>query len=93
MSMELAVENNVYKFTQALHRSFQQGVFSEGLRAKALELLESNRFPTSRDEYWKYTRVNRISTKEFKVQPGIVTSIDPFKIKNSFKKFNFLVLV
>jgi Fe-S cluster assembly protein SufD len=79
--MELAVENNVHKFTQALRGSFRQGVFGEKLRAKALELLESNRFPTSHDEYWKYTRVNRISTKEFKIQHGELTSIESFKIK------------
>lgn len=80
--MELAIENNVHKFVHALQGSFRLGVFSENIRTKALEALESNRFPNTRDEYWKYTRVNRISTKEFKVQRGEVASIDSFKIKD-----------
>jgi Fe-S cluster assembly protein SufD len=79
--MELAIENNVNKFVNTLQNSFSQGIYSEETRTQALEKLANNHFPTTRDEYWKYTRVNRISTKEFKVHHGEVASIESFKIK------------
>lgn len=79
--MEVAVENNVFKFVRAIEASFVQGIFSDELRADALAKLESNHFPTTREEYWKYTRVNRISTKEFKIQQGEILNIDSYKIQ------------
>jgi Fe-S cluster assembly protein SufD len=79
--MEVAVENNVHKFVRAIEASFVSGIFAEELRSDALSKLESNRFPTTQDEYWKYTRVNRISTKQFKIQQGEISNIDTFKIQ------------
>jgi Fe-S cluster assembly protein SufD len=78
--MEVAVENIVHKFTKAISDNFSGGVFPENVRNKALADLQENRFPTTRDEYWKYTRVNRISTKSFKTQQGKISSIESMKI-------------
>lgn len=79
--MEVAVENNVHKFTKALEAAFQNGIFSDELRAKALEQLGHNHFPTSRVEYWKYTRVNRISTKQFKINRSDLVSFEGMNIQ------------
>jgi len=78
--MEVAVENIVHKFTKAISDNFSGGVFPENVRNKALADLQENRFPTTRDEYWKYTRVKRISTKSFKTQHGKISSIESMKI-------------
>lgn len=78
--MEVAVENIVHKFTKAITDNFSGGILPEEVRNKALADLQENRFPTTRDEYWKYTRVNRISTKSFKTQHGNISSIDKLKI-------------
>jgi Fe-S cluster assembly protein SufD len=78
--MEVAVENIVHKFTKAIADNFSGGILPEDVRNKALADLQENRFPTTRDEYWKYTRVNRISTKSFKTQHGNISSIDKLKI-------------
>jgi Fe-S cluster assembly protein SufD len=78
--MEVAVENIVHKFTKAISDNFSGGVFPENVRSKALADLQENRFPTTRDEYWKYTRVNRISTKSFKTQHGKISRIESMKI-------------
>jgi Fe-S cluster assembly protein SufD len=80
--MEVAVENIVHKFIKSLDGSFSSGIFSEEIREKNLTLLQENRFPTTRDEYWKYTRVNRISTKNFKTQKGNISSLVGLKIDN-----------
>lgn len=78
--MEVAVENIVHKFTKAIKDNFTGGIFPESIRNKSLANLQQNRFPTTRDEYWKYTRVNRISTKQFKTQRDEITNIDHLKI-------------
>ncbi len=44
--------------------------FSKALRDDAEGLLKDMRFPTTRDEYWKYTRVNHWTEKEFKIGAG-----------------------
>lgn len=80
--MDTSIENNVHKFIRSLKESTSPGIFSEDLRMERLDQLTANNFPTSRQEYWKYTRVNRISTKAFKIAPGFVNAIDAFKIKN-----------
>ncbi len=80
--MEVAVENIVHKFIKSLESSFLTSIFSKEIREKNLTLLQENRFPTTRDEYWKYTRVNRISTKAFKTQKGNVSTLEGLKIKN-----------
>jgi Fe-S cluster assembly protein SufD len=78
--MEVAVENIVHKFTKAIADNFSGGIMPENVRNKALADLQENRFPTTRDEYWKYTRVNRISTKSFKTHQGNISSIENLKI-------------
>ncbi len=78
--MEVAVENIVHKFTKAIADNFSGGIMPENVRNKALADLQENRFPTTRDEYWKYTRVNRISTKSFKTQQGKISNIENLKI-------------
>lgn len=44
--------------------------FSKEMRGEAKGLLKDMRFPTTRDEYWKYTRVNQWTDKEFKIGAG-----------------------
>ena len=39
-------------------------------------------FPTTRDEYWKYTRVNGILQKDFTLHEESIDSIDAYKIHN-----------
>lgn len=43
--------------------------FSKKAREAANRNLESLEFPTSKTEYWKYSRTNRIVKGEYKVQP------------------------
>jgi len=85
--MEIAVENITHKFTKAVESNFTSGIFSHEAREEAKSLLENNRFPNTRDEYWKYTRLNRISTKNFLIQPANIQSIDLFNVSdlNSIK--------
>jgi Fe-S cluster assembly protein SufD len=80
--MEVAETNIVEKFMETVQGSFSKGIFIEEQRETALQQIHANRFPTSRDEYWKYTRVNRISTQDFKIQKAAIANIDAFKIKD-----------
>lgn len=78
--MEAVIKNNVEKFIEAVESSFVNGIFSENQRQSILQDITTNRFPNSRDEYWKYTRVNRISTQDFKIRKNEIDHIDAFKI-------------
>lgn len=80
--MNTMTESAVKRFTDSIQPTFKEGVLDENSRREALENLEKMDFPTTRVEAWKYTRVTKISKKEFSIQPRSVNSIDAFKIKN-----------
>ena len=46
-------------------------LFAQELRAKAQEALAGMEFPTSKTEYWKYTRLGKIINKSYGIQKEI----------------------
>ena len=65
--------------------------FAQTLRANALTALADLDFPTTREEYWKYTRVGKIINKNYTTQPANNIDITPFLIPNL--DANIIVLV
>ncbi len=65
---------------------------SKAARDEASERIKGLEFPTSKTEYWKYTRVNRILKAEYKITEG-TTNIDitPYLIEGM--ESNVLVFV
>lgn len=57
-----------------------EGVLNETLKSKALTILDSIQFPTTRTEAWKYTRLGKISNKKFTIQKGSISDISSFSI-------------
>jgi len=62
-----------------------QGVLNDTLKAKATDILETIKFPTTRVEAWKYTRLTKISKQIFNVSKSTIDSIEDLSIvKNAF---------
>jgi Fe-S cluster assembly protein SufD len=80
--MNAITESAVKRFAESIQTGFTTGVVDEAKRQEAIGSLEQLNFPTSRVEAWKYTRVTKISKKEFYIQSAAIKSIDSFKIKN-----------
>jgi Fe-S cluster assembly protein SufD len=57
-------------------------VFSDEVKSNTAALLYENRFPTSKDEYWKYTRVTRSATRNFSIEKGNLQDVKAYKIAN-----------
>lgn len=55
------------------------GVLPSNLTSKASAILETIQFPTTRTEAWKYTRLGKISSKQFSINKGTQTQINSFK--------------
>lgn len=67
-----------------------QGVLAPELKTEALRVLESIDFPTTKTEAWKYTRLGKISNKEFAIQQGELTTIDGLSIVETSNRLVFL---
>jgi len=52
-----------------------EGVLNNSLKEKASEVLENIKFPTTRTEVWKYTRLGKISKNQFDVKNPTLNSI------------------
>ena len=65
--------------------------FFQDLRKKALVEIENLHLPTTKSEYWKYTRLGKIVNKKYKVVSGSEVSINQFLIPNL--EANILVIV
>ena len=52
----------------------------KSLREEAKKELESLDFPTSKDEYWKYTRVGKIVNKQYSIGSSENIDINPYLI-------------
>lgn len=62
---------------------------SKAARNEATKRIEGLEFPTSKTEYWKYTRINRIVKAEYKIAESTTTiDITPFLIEGMEKKRN-----
>ncbi|MBN4072647.1 Fe-S cluster assembly protein SufD [Crocinitomix catalasitica] len=57
-----SVSEKVEKFLDSLDRP-------EGIQAQWYDQLLALDFPTTRDEYWKYTRLGKIANSKFKILP------------------------
>lgn len=56
---------------------------SKKVRNESLSLIKSLEFPTSKTEYWKYTRINRIINGDYSIKESDSTiDIQPYLIKN-----------
>ncbi len=65
---------------------------SKAARNEASERIKGLEFPTSKTEYWKYTRINRILKAEYKITESTVNiDITPYLIEGMEK--NVLVFV
>ncbi len=68
-------------------------VLNQGLRNKAISVLETASFPTTRDEAWKYTRVAKIKNAELSVsEPTLVSGnfgLDANAVKYVFVNGHF----
>jgi Fe-S cluster assembly protein SufD len=52
------------------------------LRAPFLKQLETQEFPTTRDEYWKYIRTTKIAKSNYSINNSIkINNVDDYKIK------------
>ena len=67
-----------------------EGVLNNSLKEKASEVLENIKFPTTRTEAWKYTRLGKISKNQFDVKNPTLNSIEEFKIVGNAYTFVFL---
>lgn len=65
--------------------------FSQNLRKEALAEIQNLELPSSKTEYWKYTRLGKIINKKYNVVDDLEVSIDTFLIPNL--DANILVLV
>ena len=66
-------------------------IFYQDLRKKALTELENLDLPTSKTEYWKYTRLGKIVNNSYQIGVETEVSINQFFIQNL--DANILVLV
>jgi Fe-S cluster assembly protein SufD len=67
-----------------------EGVLADELKIKALKVLETLDFPTSRDEAWKYTRLGKISNKKFTVQPAELADVSAYKMVDNAYNLVFI---
>jgi Fe-S cluster assembly protein SufD len=67
-----------------------EGVLNNSLKDKASEVLETIKFPTTRTEAWKYTRLGKISKNEFEIRSSTLNSIEKFKIVENAHTLVFL---
>ena len=80
--MNAITESAVKRFTESIQTGFEKGIIDEVSSQEALSKLNTLDFPTTRVEAWKYTRVTKISKKDFSIQKQHVSDISPFKVKN-----------
>jgi Fe-S cluster assembly protein SufD len=78
--MNAMTESAVKRFTETIETGFEKGVVDEVNRQHALLKLAQVEFPTTRVEAWKYTRVAKISKKDFSIQHNTISDILPFKV-------------
>lgn len=67
-----------------------QGVLAPELKAEALQVLATIDFPTTKTEAWKYTRLGKISNKEFTIQQDVIASIEKYKINEKAYRIVFV---
>jgi Fe-S cluster assembly protein SufD len=65
--------------------------FFQNLRKDALTEIENLALPTSKTEYWKYTRLGKILNNKYSIVSNLEVDINPFLISNL--DANILVLV
>ncbi len=80
--MNAITESAVKRFTESIQTGFEKGIIDEVSSQEALSKLNTLDFPTTRVEAWKYTRVTKISKKDFSIQKQHVSDISPFKVNN-----------
>lgn len=80
--MNAITESAVKRFTESIQTGYEKGIIDEVSSQEALSKLNTLDFPTTRVEAWKYTRVTKISKKDFSIQKQHVSDISPFKVKN-----------
>lgn len=67
-----------------------QSVLNDTLKTKASDILDTIKFPTTRTEAWKYTRLGKISKNQFEIRSSTLNSIEEFKIVENAYTFVFL---
>jgi len=80
--MNAITESAVKRFTESIQTGFEKGIMDEASRQNAISKLDHLEFPTTRVEAWKYTRVTKISKKDFSIQKLSISDILPFKINS-----------
>ena len=53
------------------------GIPANAIQKSVYEKLIQLDFPTTRSEYWKYTRTGKISNSTFRIQEPVLTHVDP----------------
>ena len=65
-TMTLSIKSQFFSHFDNLDFSFDEK-FSSEKRDRAKNALDNLEFPTSKTEYWKYTRINKIIKGNYKV--------------------------
>lgn len=90
MVTELTKKDQLLDSFKALNFSVEQDYYTN-LRKAAIKELESLELPTTGTEYWKYTRLGKITNKKFKISNAQIGDIKPFLMPNL--DANIIVLV
>lgn len=88
--MLITKTSNIEHFISSFAQSNEQLLDNfKALRNPALDILKTMDFPTTRDEYWKYTRTTKISKSSYVISPflekvaldkAIIPGLDAYKI-------------
>lgn len=90
MVTELTKKDQLLDTFKALNFSAEQDYYTN-LRKDALKEIESLELPTTGTEYWKYTRLGKITNKKFNISSPQIQDVKPFLIPNL--DANIIVLV
>ena len=90
MVTELTKKDQLLDTFKALDFSVEQDYYTN-LRKDALKEIESLELPTTGTEYWKYTRLGKITNKKFNISSPQIQDVKPFLIPNL--DANIIVLV
>lgn len=83
------VENKKSKIDLIKTNGFE-GVLPSTSRENAKAILESIQFPTTRTEAWKYTRLGKISNKNFTIAQKSIVDVSKYIISNDAYTFVFV---
>jgi len=87
---ELTKKDQLLDTFKALDFNVEQDYYTN-LRKEAVKEIDSLDLPTTGTEYWKYTRLGKITNKKFNISKGEIQDIKPFLIPTL--EANIIVLV